>query len=60
MLVRMLFILPCCSALAEDAERAVASKHGSSLDGRTIKAEVAKKRAPFEERKTKRREPGRR
>ncbi|GAQ92352.1 nucleolar protein 4 [Klebsormidium nitens] len=45
-------------ALAEDAERAVASKQGSSLDGRTIKVEVAKKRASFEERKTKRREPG--
>jgi hypothetical protein len=47
-----------CSALAEDAAKAVESKHGSTLDGRKIKVEVAKKRASFEERKTKRREPG--
>eukprot|EP00850_Spirogloea_muscicola_P018662 SM000173S03031 [mRNA] locus=s173:193351:199506:- [translate_table: standard] len=38
-------------ALPEDAERAAQIKHGALLGGRKLKVEVAKKRAPFEQRR---------
>ena len=43
-------------ALQEDAERAVEDLHGTELGGRKIKVESAKKRAPLEERKGKRKQ----
>eukprot|EP00850_Spirogloea_muscicola_P011480 SM000071S21104 [mRNA] locus=s71:474335:480295:+ [translate_table: standard] len=45
------------SALPEDAERAAQIKHGALLDGRKLKVEVAKKRAPFEQRRQQKQPP---
>ncbi|XP_024539975.1 RNA-binding protein 28 [Selaginella moellendorffii] len=41
-------------AIAEDAQRAVASKNDSSMEGRRIKVEVARKRPSLNERRKKR------
>lgn len=45
------FFPDICSAVKEDAKRTVEAKNGATLQGRKIKVEIAKRRAPLDQRR---------